>query len=297
EGLLHARLSAIAAHRGDTGALPFAWRGDCPALTDKNAADKLCAVANEAVADLNRKFGLPVALIVIDTMITAAGVSFGEDNDAAAAEKVMNSLRITSQRTGALVVGIDHFGKVVETGTRGFSAKEGAADAVIALLADRELSGSVKNTRLAVRKLRDGGGGFELPFTVKIITTGSDEDGDPITAPIIDWQANTSTTTTKDNRWTKGMQTLRRVLMTTLADHGKKVAPFSDQLSVQACDLELVRPEFYRQHPAEGTAAQKKEIRKKAFQRAIKDAIARNVVATREVDGVQLIWLVKLETP
>ena len=73
-------------------------------------------------------------MIVIDTMITAAGFSSGEDNDAAAAQKVMNSLRITSQRTGALVVGIDHFGKVVETGTRGSSAKEGAADVVIALL-------------------------------------------------------------------------------------------------------------------------------------------------------------------
>jgi hypothetical protein len=50
EGLLHARLSTIAAHHGVTGALPFAWRGDCPALADKNAADRLCAIANEAVA-------------------------------------------------------------------------------------------------------------------------------------------------------------------------------------------------------------------------------------------------------
>ena len=57
-----------------------------------------------------------------------------------------------------------HVGKVVETGTRGSSAKEGAADAVIALLADRELSGGLRNTRLAVRKQRDGLSGFEIPF-------------------------------------------------------------------------------------------------------------------------------------
>jgi hypothetical protein len=39
--MLSARLSAIAAHHGVTGPLPFAWRGDCPALMDKNAADTL----------------------------------------------------------------------------------------------------------------------------------------------------------------------------------------------------------------------------------------------------------------
>jgi hypothetical protein len=81
----------------------------------------------------------------------------------------MTALRLMSQRTGALVVGIDHFGKVVETGTRGSSAKEGAADLVVALLADRELSGGVKNTRLAVRKQRDGVSGFEVPFTVRMM--------------------------------------------------------------------------------------------------------------------------------
>ncbi len=74
EGMLPARLSAIAAHHGVTDQLPFAWRGDCPALTDQNAVDKLCSLAIEAAAELKRKFDLPVALIIIDTMITAAGL-------------------------------------------------------------------------------------------------------------------------------------------------------------------------------------------------------------------------------
>ena len=226
EGMLAARLSAIAAHHEVTGPLPFAWRGDCPALTDKNAADKLCGLAIEAADDLKRKFDLPVALIVIDTMITAAGFAAGEDNDAAAAQKVMTALRITSQRTGALVVGIDHFGKVVETGTRGSSAKEGAADVVIALLADRELSGGVKNTRLALRKLRESVSGFEIPFTARMVETGKDDDGDPITAPVIDWQS-TQQTTQGDARWTPSMQLLRRVLMTTLVDSGQEVPAVS----------------------------------------------------------------------
>jgi hypothetical protein len=291
---LHARLSAISRHHGVIEPLPFAWRGDCPALTDKSAADKLCIIANEAATDLKRKFGLPVSLIWIDTLITAAGFASGEDNDAAAAQKVMTALRITSQSTGALVVGIDHFVKVVETGTRGSSAKEGAADAVIALLADRELSGGVKNTRLAVRKQRDGVSGFEIPFTARMVKTGTDDDGDPVTAPVIDWQA-TQQTTQGDARWTPSMQLLRRVLMTTLADCGQNVRPFLDGPEVRACDIELVRTEFYRQHPADGTERQKAETRRKAFGRSLKGAQARGLVASREVDGVQLIWLSTLE--
>jgi hypothetical protein len=113
EGMLSARLAAIATHRGVSGPLPFGWRGDCPALTNKNAVEELCAIADEAAVDLDCNFGLPVVLIWIDTVITAAGYNEGGDNDTAASQKVMSVLRILSQHTGALVVGID-FGKVVD---------------------------------------------------------------------------------------------------------------------------------------------------------------------------------------
>ena len=294
EGVLHARLSAIASHRNVTGPLPFAWRSECPVLMDKGAADKLTGIAEEAAAELERKCGFPVSLIWIDTMITAAGFAAGEDNDTAAAQNVMNALRVVSQRTGALVVGIDHFGKVVDTGTRGSSAKEGAADAVIVLLADRELSGGVKNTRLAVRKQRDGLSGFEIPFTARIVETGTDADGDPITAPVIDWQA-TQQPSQGDGRWSPTTQLLRRVLTNTLLDIGKPARPFPDGPLVSACDVELVSAEFYRQYPADGTDKQKSDARRQAFNRSVKGSQALGLIAIREVDGVQLIWFAKPE--
>jgi hypothetical protein len=287
--MLAARLSAIATHHGVDGPLPFAWRGDCPALMGKDAA-ALSSMANEAATELHRKFGLPVSLIWIDTLVTAASFASGEDNDAAATQKAMTALRITSERTGALVGVVDHFGKNVETGTRGSSAKEGAADTVLAVLADRELSGGIKNTRLAVRKQRDGVSGVEIPFTPRMMETRTDDDGDPVTAPVIEWQAPQQTVQ-DDARWTQSMQILRRVLMTIMADCGRMVRPFLDDLTVCACDIELVRAEFHRQYPADGTEQQKAETRRKAFTRAVKDAIARGVMASRQVDGVQLIWL------
>jgi hypothetical protein len=293
-GMLLTRLSAIAANHSVTSLLPFAYRDDCPALTDKNAAEALCAIAREAAVDLKRRFDLPVSLIWIDTLITAAGFASGEDNDAAAAQRVMTTLRNTSRRTGALVVGIDHFGKTLENGTRGSSAKEGAADTVIAVLADRELSGGIMNTRLAVRKQRDGVSGFEIPFTVRLTEIGLDDDGDLVTAPIIDWQVPQQAAQ-GGTRWTPSMQLLRRVLMTVLGDSGQKVRPFPDGPEVCACNLDLVRAEFYRQYPADGTDQQKAEARRKAFGRSVKESIARGVVITREVDGVQLTWLATLE--
>ena len=296
EGMLSARLAAIAAHRGVTGPLPFAWRGDCPPLSNDNATTELCVIANEAAAELERNFSLPVVLIWIDTVITAAGYSEGGDNDTAATQKVMSALRILSKDTGALLIGIDHFGKVVETGTRGSSAKEGAADTVIAVLADRELGGGVRNTRMAVRKQRDGISGFEIPFTARMVETGTDEDGDPITAPVIDWQA-TQQPAQADARWTPSVLVLRRVLMTTLVDCGQNLRPFLNGPEVRACDIELVRREFYRQYPADGTDKQKAEANRKAFNRAVKEATARSLAAIRELDGVQFIWLATQEGP
>jgi hypothetical protein len=152
------------------------------------------------------------------------------------------------------------------------------------------------NTRLAVRKQRDGLAGFEIPFIARLIETGRDDDDDPISAPILDWQATQTAAPADAQRWTPSMRLLRRVLMTTLADHGHDAFPFIDGPQVRACDIELVRAEFYRQSPAEGDEEKKKRARQKAFHRSINDSIARSVVAVREVDGVQLIWLTKPET-
>jgi hypothetical protein len=92
-------------------------------------------------------------------------------------------------------------------------------------------------------------------------------------------QQDTQTTA----RWTPSMQLLRRVLMTTLVDSGQELRPFSDGPLVRACDIELVRAEFYRQYPADGTEQQKADARRKAFGRTVKESVARSLVTTLEV--------------
>ena len=115
-----------------------------------------------AAADyFQRAYGLPTALVLIDTYSVAAGfTASGDDNDTTATQRAFGTLRFVHKHTGAVVLVVDHFGKMVESGTRGSSNKEGNADTVLAMLADRELSGTITNTRLAVRKQRDGMSGL-----------------------------------------------------------------------------------------------------------------------------------------
>jgi hypothetical protein len=294
-GGLASRLTAIARSRGCAQALPFLYRRDCPALTAPDALHQLIAMMADATVALRGKFDVPVVLVFVDTVVTAAGYSrSGDDNDAAVAQRLMSVLAGLSQLTGALVVGVDHFGKISETGTRGSSAKEGAADVVLALLADRETGGSVSNTRLGVRKLREGASGLELPFTPKSVEVGTDPDGDPITRVVIDWAAAPGQPAPKG--WPKSLLLLRRILMTLLVDIGQDTQPFLDGPIVRACDVELVRAEFHRQYPAEGNPREKTETRRKAFQRALKSAQDNAVVMLREIGGTQFVWLAKNET-
>jgi hypothetical protein len=115
-------------------------------------------------------FKKALVLIIIDTL--SASADFTDANYAAEGQRVMNRLNELSRRTGAFTLAVDHFGKVVETGTRGTSAKEAAADVVLALLADRDIAGNVSHTRLAVRKLRGGATGAEIPFDLRVVDLG-----------------------------------------------------------------------------------------------------------------------------
>ena len=112
----------------------------------------------------------------------------GEENDNAVGQALMNVLKAVAQAIGCFVLGVDHFGKDLLAGTRGASSKESSGDLVLACLGNKELSGSVTNTRLAVRKHRGGRQGQEYPFSSRLVEAPEpDEDGEPITTMVVDW--------------------------------------------------------------------------------------------------------------
>jgi hypothetical protein len=243
------RLQGVIEDRGKIeGPAPFAWTDTCPPLIGNNAADEICAIAEPIAKVMKERFGVPLVLIIIDTVIAGAGYTRdGQDNDAAAGQAIMNTLKAVATRMGCFAFGVDHFGKQIETGTRGKSV-------VIAMLGDRSVSGEVTNTCLALRKRRGGPNGEEHSFRARKVDMEPDQFGKPQSTLVLDWGTTQApqATATKE-RWSKSLRLLRQVLMTTLADHGRNCQPYNaDGPTVRTCDVALVRQEFCRQYPADG---------------------------------------------
>jgi hypothetical protein len=235
---------------GGSGPQPFARQaGGVPLLTDQDALEKLKAHAQEAAKHSMEKFGLPLALIVIDTVSAAAG--FTDENSASETQKVMTTLRELSRATGALVLPIDHYGKQTDTGIRGSSAKSAAADAILACLGERDNEGNVSNHRLALTKLRTGPTGRVIPFELRQTET---EFG--VTC-IVEWRlaAVEAAPVEKTKGWPKSLLIFKRALLNALTDFGKKMRPFADNLEVLVVDREKVRAEFMRAYPADSRKA------------------------------------------
>ena len=296
------RLQGVIDHKGKLlDRAPFAWVESCPRLIDKNAADELSTLAKGVADRLRADFDLPLSLITIDTMVAAAGYSKdGQENDAAANQAVMNTLRQVARRAGCFVLAVDHFGKAVETGTRGSSSKEGAADVVFALLGDKSIGGEVTNTRLALRKRRGGANGQEFPFRPRVVDMGMDKYAKPVSTLVIDWGATADApgAAKTDPRWSKSLRLLRQVLMNLLVDQGTEQRIHADGPIVRTVNIETVRAEFYRGYLADGdTAAKKAAARQKAFKRAIGDAQGRGVIGLWDLGTATVVWLTTGERP
>ena len=140
----------------------------------------------------------------------------------------MDTLARISKLTGAFVLAVDHFGKAVETGTRGSSAKESFADVVLALLGEKELGGGVKNPRMATRKRRGGANGEEFAFTAQLVAMGTDEDGDPIDTLVLEWGGEIEPPSSS-GAWPKSLRLLHRIMMTLLANRGIEIQAWRHQ--------------------------------------------------------------------
>lgn len=245
---------------------------------------------------MQEQYGLPLALIIIDTV--AAGAGFDDENSAAETQKVMNGLEALSQRTGAFVLGVDHFGKAVETGTRGSSAKEAAADTVLAMLGTKDEAGNVSNLRMAVRKVRGARTGVETPYSLEVVDIGIDQWGEPMSTCVVRWEANAEPAAAVSHdrdAWPAALRPLRRALCNSLAEHGKRVWPFgSESAEVVAVTEVQLRTEFVAAYPTEGaTQQQRADAKRKAFKRQLRSAIEKGLIASRQVADVDLLWAAK----
>jgi hypothetical protein len=169
----------------DSPPAPFWWRDTLPKLLDKGAVDEIVWRVEATNREAAREGLPPIGFLPIDTL--AIGAGWDDENNSAEGQRAMSVMKLISKRTGAFVFPVDHYGKNEGSGTRGSSAKESAADVVLAALGDRQDSGEVKNRRLATRKVRGVRAGEEYPFELPVHVVGQDDKGRDITTCTVRW--------------------------------------------------------------------------------------------------------------
>ncbi|SDJ18121.1 MULTISPECIES: AAA family ATPase [Bradyrhizobium] len=259
----------------DPERLPFEWTNSCPPLLGKNPLPTLVATAATAAARFRTEYDLPLSLIWIDTMATAAG--WKDENDNAEASRAMAMLRDLSTATGAVVMGIDHLGKNAEAGARGASAKESNSDFVLTATGNKAQDGSVKDTELVLRKLRDGPQGLTIPFTADLVNMGQDEHGELVTSRIINWTVQPRSKYRSENE-----TLLEKVLNEVLAAKGKVVGK-----------IKMARREDVRNAFRDAYKSEKENVAKAAkderFRKALK---SHDKIKSTDIEGVEyLSWL------
>jgi hypothetical protein len=284
QGVVHAKIqTAIAKPIGDRSPindadLPFAWCEQCPRLVGDQALDELRQLVRKAYDRLLARGGFPLALIIIDTLMSAAG--FERTNDWAEAQEVMNLLRAIAREFGVLVLVVDHFGKDESKGTAGAMNKEGAADAVLAALGNKALAGKVTNTRLAFRKVRGGKQGAEVHFSTRLVTLGMSPEGEVIDTLVIEWGAPGE----REGGgfkidWPKGLRLFRMALESCLMSNGEVLRPDPNGEECRVVDRKRVREEFMAT-----SVSDKPDTKRKAYVRSEQQALTDGLILSRVIE-------------
>lgn len=133
-----------------------------------------------AAAQVKRETGLPVRLIVIDTVARCFGA--GDENSATAMGAFIAGCDMVKASTGATMLMVHHTGKQEANGARGSSAFKAALDAEY--LVKREAD---KGTSLVLKatKMKDSEPPKDLAFDLKNRVVTYDEDGDEVTSLVV----------------------------------------------------------------------------------------------------------------
>jgi hypothetical protein len=291
EGIARERVALLPVREGvvtvDPAHMPFVWVETCLPLAGANAAGEISAIVEAAQAVMLDRFGLPIALIMIDTMTAAA--DFKDASATAEAQRVMKALGKVALKQDALVLAVDHFGKDASVGVRDSSAKEGSGDSVLAILANRDIEGNVTKPRLAIRKVRGAPTDEVIPFTTRSVVIDEGDGDNAITTLIIEWLPTEAGDETQlaggGKQWPKALAIFMKALDFTLADTGQRIRPFVDGPEVLGAQRDSARAEFRKSYPADNQKA--KDM---AFTRCELRAVADDLMASRPVDGVTFFW-------
>lgn len=182
-GRIGRRLKAAKAEYGDPG-YAFSYLRKPGSIQTQAAADLFVQQLLKAAARLVVRSGLPLRLVVIDTL--SAGMAGKNENDADGMAIALGAGESIARETGASVVYVAHPGKDKTKGLRGnYALPAGLTDLIRIEKPDKD-----DDTRTIYQeKCRDGVQGERGTYKLRTVVLGQDPRGKDITTCVVDLDA------------------------------------------------------------------------------------------------------------
>lgn len=152
-------------------------------LLDRNADMQRIVAACEVVA---KHYGMPVGLIVIDTLARAFGG--GNENASEDMGAVIANADIVRERTKAHVMFVHHSGKDSAKGSRGHSSLKAATDTEIEVSAEQSTN---LHTALVTKQRDLGSRGEQFTAKFTVVKMGTDQWDKPVTTCVVESTTDT----------------------------------------------------------------------------------------------------------
>jgi hypothetical protein len=248
------RVSAWRTHHGhDDAAFPFAAVPSPLNLLDPDADTQR---AIDAIKAAEKMFGMPVKMVVIDTLARAmAGGNENAPDDMGALVSNMDRIRnATKAATGF----VHHSGKDAAKGARGHSSLRAAIDTEIEVTA---LDGA---HNASVEKQRDMPKGAQFGFRLHVLELGHNRHGEAVTSCVVEPMDGSGPQ--RPRKLSGDQDAAYRILNDAIAESGQPDVP-GVVGGVPSIPEDWWRERFYNR--AKPGASQ--EAKKKAFRRAADD--------------------------
>lgn len=249
---------------GERDRLPIAARSISTALAGGNALVELQAEIEAKAADMLAEYGVPVRMVVFETL-SASGL-LKDENDNAEASAAVVALGKMARRMGCLFVTTHHPPKT-GNGSRGAGALEGAVDLWIEI--QREAKAPVRSVDL--RKARNASERTLGAFTLQPVILGQDRRGRDITSCVVSMGERQEL---GDERMSKNAELVLSCIEFALVDAQKK------NHDVTEVAAETVRNHFWERTSVKIGPNGERNNQNTAFRKALQWLVDMNRVAS-----------------
>jgi hypothetical protein len=276
---------------------PVAVVRQVPNLMEPAGMRQLIATLQEIDDIMQREFGLPIRLVIVDTMLVAFQIESW--NDAADVTQAMERLKDIHKATDAVVLGVAHHGKDISKGPQGSFASKANSDVVLSVtvdyVGDDRIRAEVLHRHLILTKSRDGEQGWQSEFKLESVCLGQDARGkkrysayvEPVEGGGVKRVQPSRQATKKHNK----LLGFKVAFDNAMAEHSEETKVQGDGKRIKAVQRHHVRDAFdKRTTTGESDKKKSMDAKRKAFDRLLADAESEGGYCTGAWNDCEWVW-------